>query len=104
MVYIKFSKKDLFMNQINVANDIVPVAVFKGKLSQYLNNVKLSGRPMVITQNGKPAGVLIAPKEFDDLVYQRSLMRSISRGLQDIQNGEVLTSAELRAELASRRA
>lgn len=91
------------MNQINVANDIVPVAEFKGKLSRYLNSVKTTGRPMVITQNGKPAGVLIAPQEYDDLMYQRSLICSINRGLRDVENGDVFTTDEVRAELASRR-
>ena len=46
------------MNYINISNDIVPVAEFKGKLSKYLNSVNSSRRPMVITQNGKPAGGL----------------------------------------------
>ena len=30
------------------------------KLSQYLTNVHTTGHPLVITQNGKPAGVLIS--------------------------------------------
>ena len=92
------------MKQINISNDIVPVAEFKVQISKYLNSIRSTGRPMVITQNGKPAGVLISPDDFDELVYQKSLIESISRGLSDIQNGNIFTTDELRAELEKRRA
>jgi prevent-host-death family protein len=92
------------MKQINISNDIVPVAEFKVQISKYLNNIRSTGRPMVITQNGKPAGVLLSPDDFDELVYQKSLIESISRGLSDIQNGNIFTTDELRAELENRRA
>lgn len=92
------------MKQINISNDIVPVAEFKVQISKYLNNIKSTGRPMVITQNGKPAGVLLSPDDFDELVYQKSLIESISRGLSDIEKGNIFTTVELRAELEKRRA
>ena len=92
------------MKQINISNDIVPVAEFKVKISRYLNNIKSTGRPMVITQNGKPAGVLISPDDFDELVYQKSLIESINRGLSDVERGSVFTTKELKAELEKQRA
>jgi len=92
------------MKQINISNDIVPVAEFKVQISKYLNNIRSTGRPMVITQNGKPAGVLLSPDDFDELVYQKSLIESISRGLSNIKNGNIFSTDELRAELEKRRA
>ena len=92
------------MKQISISNDIVPVAEFKVQISKYLNSIKTTGRPMVITQNGKPAGVLLSPDDFDELVYQKSLIESINRGLFDIQKGNIFTTDELRAELEKQRA
>ncbi|MBU1052788.1 MAG: type II toxin-antitoxin system Phd/YefM family antitoxin [Proteobacteria bacterium] len=91
------------MKQINVANDIVPVAEFKVQVSKYLKNIKTTGRPMVITQNGKPAGVLLTPDDFEELIYQKSLMESISRGISDLEKGNIFTTEQLRAELEKRR-
>ncbi|MBU3948808.1 MAG: type II toxin-antitoxin system Phd/YefM family antitoxin [Proteobacteria bacterium] len=91
------------MKQINIAKDIVPVAEFKVQVSKYLKNIKTTGRPMVITQNGKPAGVLLTPDDFEELIYQKSLIESISRGISDIEKGNVFTTEELRAELEKRR-
>lgn len=92
------------MKQINISKDIVPVAEFKVQISKYLNNIKSTGRPMVITQNGKPAAVLISPDDFDELVYQKSLIESVNRGLSDVEKGNVISTKELRVELEKRRA
>ncbi len=45
---------------------IISVADAKAKLSQYLDEAANFG-PVVITRNGKTAGVLIAPSNDDDL-------------------------------------
>ncbi len=92
------------MKPLNISNDIVPVAEFKVQISKYLNSIKSTGRPMVITQNGKPAAVLLSPDDFDELVYQKSLIESINRGLSDIDKGHVFTTTELKAELDKKRA
>jgi antitoxin YefM len=92
------------MKQINIANDIIPVAKFKVQVSKCLKNIKSTGRPMVITQNGKPAGVLLSPDDYDELVYQKSLIESINRGLSDVNSGNIFTTQELKAELEKRRA
>ena len=41
--------------------------------------------------------------DFDELVYQKSLIESINRGLSDIEKGNVFTTKELRAELEKKR-
>jgi PHD/YefM family antitoxin component YafN of YafNO toxin-antitoxin module len=57
-------------------------------------------RPLVITQNGKPAGVLLSPSEYDELKYRRSFLDSVGRGLSDADSGKVITTNELKAKLA----
>lgn len=92
------------MNTINVSTDIIPIGELKKKLSQYLINVHTTGHPLVITQNGKPAGVLISPAEYDDLVYNKSFIESVHRGLSDVESGKAYSTPELKEELKKRRA
>ena len=66
--------------------------------------MKETGRPMVITQNGKAAGVLLSPEDYDELVYKKSLIESINRGLSDVESGDVYTTKELKVELLTKRA
>lgn len=92
------------MNKLNVSNDIIPIGEFKISLSKWLKNVKNTGHPLVITQNGRPAGVLISPSEYDDLVHKKLFLNSVNRGLSDIESGNVYSTKELKKELKERRA
>jgi prevent-host-death family protein len=91
------------MGFINISTDIIPIGELKKRLSQYLTNVHTTGHPLVITQNGKPAGVLISPAEYDDLVYKKSFIESVHRGLSDVESGQVYSTPELKEELRKRR-
>jgi len=92
------------MKNILVSNDIIPVGQFKAGLAKYLKEIQNKRNSLIITQNGKPAGVLISPREFDELRETKLFIESISRGLSDSERGEVLSTSQLRNELQKRRA
>ena len=91
------------MKNILVANDIIPVGQFKSGLAKYLKEIQNKRNSLIITQNGKPAGVLISPSEFDDLRQTKLFIDSISRGLSNSEEGEVLSTSQLRNELQKTR-
>ena len=49
------------MKDILIASDIIPVGQFKSGLVKYLKEIQNKRNTLIITQNGKPAGVLISP-------------------------------------------
>ncbi|MGE4000492.1 MAG: type II toxin-antitoxin system Phd/YefM family antitoxin [Planctomycetaceae bacterium] len=74
---------------------IAPLADVKAKLSAYLDECGTHG-PVVITRNGKPVAVLLAPQDDDDL--ERILLgRSpqfqalLDRSRQSIKEGKGLS-------------
>jgi prevent-host-death family protein len=83
------------MKPIHVAEDIVSLSDFKNHASKMLRQVQTSRRPIVITQNGKPAGVLISPAAFDYLSYKNRFIKAVEKGLADVEQGRVLTDEEL---------
>lgn len=91
------------MKDIVVANDIIPVGQFKSGLAKYLKEIRNKHNSLIITQNGKPAGVLISPSEFDDLRQTKLFIDSISRGLSNSEKREVLSTSQLRSELQKTR-
>lgn len=91
------------MNNLNVSNDIIPIGEFKISLSKCLKNVQNTGHPLIITQNGRPAGVLISPSEYDELVHKKLFLNSVNRGLSDIESGNVYSTKELKEQLKARR-
>ncbi|MFQ5650391.1 MAG: type II toxin-antitoxin system Phd/YefM family antitoxin [bacterium] len=91
------------MKHLNISNDIVPIGEFKSSLSKWLKNIQNTGHPLVITKNGRPAGVLLSPTEYDELVYKRHFLDSVNRGLSDAESGNVYSTKELKKELDKRR-
>ncbi len=92
------------MKTISIKNDIVPIAEFKTSLSKWFKSLQSTGHPLIITQNGKPAGVLLSPDDYDELVYRKSFLDSVGRGIADADSGRTYQTKELRAVLSSSRA
>ncbi len=91
------------MNGLNISKDIIPVGEFKAGLSKWLKSVRETNHPLIITQNGRPAGVLLSPTEYDELVAVRSFIQSVERGIADAGSNKVYSTQELREELINHR-
>lgn len=91
------------MKAVQVSDGIVPLGEFKSQAAKILKRLGESGQPMVITQNGRPAGVLISPQEFDRFQERQRFLESIAAGLADAEAGRVLETAALKKRLRLRR-
>ena len=83
------------MKPLNISQDIISLSDFKNKASKMLHKVQTSHRPLVITQNGKAAAVLISPSDFDLLTEQARFADAVNRGLSDIEHGRILPDEDL---------
>jgi antitoxin YefM len=95
--------EDISMKNISIANDIVPIGEFKSSLSKWIEKSKSSGHPIVVTQNGRPAAVVLSPTDYDNLIELRQFVDSVHRGLSDAEQGKVLTTGQLQKQLEKRR-
>ena len=77
------------------------MAEFKSQAASLLERIGSSSQPLLITQNGKPAGVLLSPAEFDRIQEQESsrFVTSVNRGLKDADAGKTLTSHQAKSRL-----
>jgi antitoxin YefM len=91
------------MKTLSISNDIVPIAEFKAGISKWFKSIQNAGHPLIITQNGKPAGVLLSPGDYDELVYKKSFLDSVGRGMSDAESGKVYSTRELKAALIERK-
>lgn len=91
------------MSTIHISQDVVPVGEFKARTAHWFDRVRKTGQPVVITQNGRPAGVLISPIEFDRIQEKDRFIESIRKGLADAEAGRVMSTSELKARLSERR-
>jgi len=90
---------ELIMKPITISKNIISLSDFKSRASKMLNEVQESHRPIVITQNGKAAAVLIAPADFDLLTERARFVNAVETGMVDIKEGRVLADEELGSDL-----
>ncbi|MGK5089909.1 type II toxin-antitoxin system Phd/YefM family antitoxin [Bdellovibrionota bacterium FG-2] len=90
------------LKAIQLSTDLVTVAEFKDHAGAYLDRVQSSGHPIVITKNGKAAGVIVSPEEYDR-IYSERFMASVAKGVADGDAGRVVSTEELERQLAKRR-
>ena len=88
------------MKHLRLSKDVVPIGEFKQQAAQWLRQLKSTGGPLVITQNGKAAGVLMSPAEFDRIREREQFLTSVAKGLADAEAGRVMDSKELKNRLS----
>jgi prevent-host-death family protein len=88
----------------------VPVREFRTNLSQLLSDVADRRDHVLVTRNGKPAAALVPIDEYEaleetaEILSDSATLAAIEAGLADLARGETVTLADLRTELAQRRA
>ena len=98
------------MKKLSVAEDLVPIAEFKTHASRLLRKMERTLRPLVITQNGKAAAVVLTPAEYDALGGREALRSEIDASLAaaragtlSIEEGVERARARIRATGSRRR-
>lgn len=82
-----------------VSQDILPIGEFKAHAARVFRRLREGGHSVVITQHGRPAGVLVSPEEYDRLRERYRFIESVHEGLADAEAGRVLTDEELGTRL-----
>jgi prevent-host-death family protein len=90
------------MKPVRLSEDVLPIGEFKTQASSVLRKLRQSQRPVVITQNGKPAAVLITPEEFDQMRERDRFVAAVREGLADSKAGRVLEDDEVERILDER--
>src|SRR5262249_48877742 len=88
--------------RIDVAEDIVPIGHFKTHASEHIRNIHRTGRPMVITQNGRAAAVVLTPEEFEELGHRAFARAKIEAGIRSAEGGRASSAAEVEARVIAK--
>ena len=89
-------------SSVQVSEDIISVSELKAHAAKWLDRAMETDAPLVVTQHGRAAGVLVSPRMYDALVEQGQLALAVGEGLDDANTGRVISHAALKRELADR--
>jgi prevent-host-death family protein len=81
------------------AEDIIPIAELKANMSEIVRGLGERPRPVVVTLNGKPAAVVMSPKEYDLLSYRGRFLDAVREGLADVHAGRTVDGEQAVSEL-----
>lgn len=87
---------------LQISEDIVPIAELKAHLSEKIRGLRARHRPLVVTQNGKAAAVLLSPEDFDRLTNQARFVAAVEDGLRDVDEARVMSDEDLGRRLDAR--
>ena len=80
---------------LNLVRDIRPISYIKAHSAEILKQVEDKRNPIVITQNGEAKAVLIDINSYQNIIDSINLMKIISIGENDIENGHFVSHEEL---------
>ncbi|MBI2340038.1 MAG: type II toxin-antitoxin system Phd/YefM family antitoxin [Deltaproteobacteria bacterium] len=81
--------------------NILPVTTVKRDLMKLLKKVQEEGNPLVITKDGKTAGVLMSGEEYEGLMEtleilgDKQLMRQLKKADEDFRKGHSYTHEQV---------
>ena len=88
---------------------IIPISEFQISAKKWVDQVRETDQPVVITQRGKPAAVLVSCDEFEGLQATRDEMsypdwrKRLSRAQREFKAGKGVSPEEYLRKRASRR-
>ena len=90
------------MRRLKLDKDIKPVSEFRANAAELIDQVKKSGRPLVLTQRGHSTAVVLDVAEYEGMVEEIELLRDVRRAVKQIEAGEGVTNRQAKAELRRR--
>ncbi len=70
-------------------NNIRPLTEFRNKMKEYIQELNENRKPILLTQHGKSAAVLLHAEKFQEMQDQIEFMRKVAQGLEDYKNDRV---------------
>jgi len=87
------------MKRPALGEDLVPVKELRANLAGWLKKLDETGRPVVVTQRGRAAAVLVRPQDLDELDEQRELVQKVLRGLAESEAGDLMDDDDIWSEV-----
>ena len=90
------------MRQLKVDTDIKPLSEFRANAAELIEQVRNSRRPLVLTQRGHSAAVLLDVADYAELVEELELLRDVRAAVKQIEAGKGVSNREAKAQLRRR--
>jgi len=75
------------MPKLKPSRDIQPVTEFRANTAQFIEQVQETGEPVILTQHGRSAAVLLDVESYESMMDELALLRDVRTAEEQIAAG-----------------
>ena len=90
------------MRKSRPSQDIRPLSEFRANVAAFIEQVQATGRPLVLTQHGRSAAILLAVEEYEALIERAELAEDVRMAEAQIADGQGVAHGRALAAVRSR--
>jgi len=87
------------MQKLKIDQDIRPMSEVRKGMAAFIKKVHETKRPLVITQRGRSAAVLIDAQEYEAMQEKIELLSDVQTALSQLEKGEGVSHDDAKARL-----
>ena len=84
MYIILYNQPEAPMRKSRPSQDIRPLSEFRANVATFVEQVRSTGRPLVLTQHGRSAAILLAVDEYEALIERAELAEDVRTAEEQI--------------------
>ena len=86
------------MYNIDIRN-ITPLTDFRNNIKKYLEEISVHKKPILLTQHGKSAAVIMDAEKYQEMQDQIDFMKKVILGLEDYREGRTVPASDVFNEI-----
>ena len=90
------------MSRVKPSKDIQTLSTFRSNAASFVDQVRSTGRPLVLTQHGRSAAVLLDVSTYEDLLEELELLRDVRESQAEFKESSGLSHSEAKKRLRTR--
>ena len=90
------------MPKVLPTEDVRPLSEFRANAAAFVDQVRETRRPLILTQHGRSAAVLLDVKAYEDLVEHTELLHDVQLAEAQISEGKYIEHADFKKYIFER--
>lgn len=90
------------MRKLKPTRDIQPVTEFRANTAHFIEQVQETGEPVILTQHGRSAAVLLDVESYESMLDELALLRDVRTAEKQVAAGRSRSHAAVAKTLRAR--
>jgi prevent-host-death family protein len=84
---------------ISISKDIEPLSEFRKNSAQFVKRLKKEKQPIILTQHGKGAAVLMDVAEYEHITNRMEMLEDLLEAKQQVEQGKIHSMSDAKERI-----